>query len=98
VSVAVGTHKKHGDYMARELIRSLDAWDIADNTRVRLNPGTSITGCQIHRNIEVSGTYLVSFESSGRVYWAPLVEYQARTRFVETASADENPAREALTV
>jgi len=72
--------------MFREVIAPLVVLDPVNRSRVRLEPGSILAACSIHRNGESS--YMMTFQCSGRSLTCPLFQFQPRTRSVELAPAE----------
>ena len=82
--------------MTRELVSSLDAWDIGAGVDVRLETGLLVSVLRIRCEplAGPAGTpYLAEFECCSRTYTCPLYRFQARTQTAELEFAEVLPER-----
>lgn len=83
--------------MTRELVSSLDAWDIGACADVHLEAGLLVSVLRI-RCEPLAGPavvpYLTEFECRGRTYTCPLYRFQARTQTAALESAEALAERE----
>ncbi len=70
-----------GICMLKEVIAPLLVWDVANNSNVRLEPGSILASCSIHRNGDTP--YMMTFYWSGRELTCPLFRFQPRTRSID---------------
>jgi len=78
--------------LIRELVSSLDAWDIGASADVRLEAGLLVSVLRIRcEPLAASATspYLAEFECCGRTYTCPLYLFQARTQTAELEFAED---------
>src|SRR5262245_6086364 len=87
VSVAVGT-RSNGDKLQREVIRPLQVRDAA-GVSFTLEPGSILTAYQIVPDRAGREVYLMEFDSSGRRYRCPLVQFQPRTKSLPPDKMEE---------
>jgi hypothetical protein len=88
VSVAVGHEQRTGRMAQREVISSLDAWDTARNSSVRLKPGMVLDSCSVCRDTRAD-PYFAQFSSEGRIYTCPLFHFLPRTQMVRLVDAED---------
>jgi hypothetical protein len=89
--------------VARTVIRTLEAWDTATRKQVEIQPGAFLDSYHILSNRDAGasspvGVYLMEFESAGRRYRCPLVQFQPRTLAVEQFVVEQEPARDSIAV
>jgi hypothetical protein len=83
----------------RTVVRRLVAFEATHSTAIPIEPGTNVETCHILRNPAPADAvdwdvYSMEFEVAGRRLRCPLVDFQARTQSIQTAGAEEIPARE----
>jgi hypothetical protein len=80
--------------LIRELVSSLDVWDIGARADVRLEAGLLVSVLRI-RCEPLAGPavtpYLAEFECRGRTFTCPLYRFQARTQTAELELAETVP-------
>lgn len=82
--------------MIRELVSSLDAFDVCTQADVRLEAGSLVSLLRIRCEplaASAPAPYLAEFECSDRVYTCPLYQFQARTETAAVEFADALPER-----
>lgn len=82
--------------MVRELVSSLDAWDVGACTDVRLEAGLLVSLVRIRCEplaAPATAPYLAEFECRDRTYVCPLYRFQARTQTAELEFAEALPER-----
>ena len=87
--------------MIRELVSSLEAWDVGSNSGARLQAG-QLVYVQRVRCEPLAGPaadpYVAEFECGGRTYTCPLYRFQARAQVVDSESVDAIVERNAAAV
>jgi hypothetical protein len=85
-----GTNRPNGVELMRETVAALTVYEPEAQSETRLEPGTLLGECRIHRSMETeiaqgAEPYVVRFQWAAREYRCPLYRFQARTRVVEPA-------------
>jgi len=80
------------DFMTREVVAPLLAWDAAAHSNALLKAGTLLRGCRVSRHPGKSDPYIVDFEVEGRRLECPLFAFQPRTECPAEANAGEQLA------
>ena len=84
--------------LIRELVSSLDAWDVGAHADVRLDAGCLVSLLRIQCEplaASAATPYLAEFACSGRTYTCPLYRFQARTQTAALEFAEALPEPEA---
>jgi hypothetical protein len=89
------------DEVTRELVGSLEVWDVGARAKIRLEAGLLVSALRIRRQpLEGPAVtpYLTEFECGGRAYTCPLYRFQARTQTAELEFAGALPERSVAAV
>jgi hypothetical protein len=101
--VSLSTPRDRGFLDTREVIRPIQALDVATGTVITLESGAVLESCCIHRSSQAginagAEPYLMQFESGGARYVCALVHFQPRTQSTSHACLETEAASEAIAV